>query len=36
MAAIGETAGMDGYSEPRSANFTSVVGNFVCVQYVNS
>jgi hypothetical protein len=29
MAAIGETAGMDGYSEPRSANFTSVVGNFV-------
>jgi hypothetical protein len=29
MAAIGETAGIDGYSEPRSANFTSVVGNFV-------
>ena len=29
MAAIGETAGLDGYSEPRSSNFTSVVGNFV-------
>ena len=29
MAAIGETAGIDGYSEPRSANFTSVIGNVV-------
>eukprot|EP01052_Picozoa_sp_SAG31_P034353 SAG31_NODE_4004_length_3672_cov_4.391548_2_plen_969_part_00 len=29
MAAIGETAGIDGYSEPRSANFTSVIGNFI-------
>jgi hypothetical protein len=29
MAAIGDSAGIDGYSEPRSANFTSVIGNFV-------
>jgi len=29
MAAVGDTAGIDGYSEPRSANFTKVIGNFV-------
>ena len=29
MVAVGETAGIDGYSEPRSSNFTSVIGNFV-------
>jgi hypothetical protein len=29
MVAIGETSGIDGYSEPRSSNFTSVIGNFI-------
>ena len=29
MVAVGETAGIDGYSAPRSANFTRVVSNFV-------
>ena len=29
MAAVGDTRGMDGYSEPRSANFTSIIGNVV-------
>lgn len=29
MAAVGDTRGVDGYSKPRSANFTSVIGNLV-------
>jgi hypothetical protein len=29
MVAVGETSGIDGYSEPRSSNHTRVVGNIV-------